>query len=292
MTATEIRDALRQAREGFALVTFEARCYEPKKQDHDATRQAAEEHGCDISDLTVVKATVVDPLFAAIKSILSRARNYHYKVTRSWAGRRVGIIRGQDLLDYAKFMNGQRKEYESLVETVLDAWPATVAAQADRLNDLFKIEDYPSVNELRRKFSLRYTVNQLPERTDWVLDVPESVVEELAGTFEDQMQGRIDELKQTVLEETEAVLRNVYRILDKDDPQAIRNALLVNVRKQTNWLKSLNIDDDEKIRSVITMIERGILKNSSDTLREEEVERATARRWCGRALVEVERLVD
>lgn len=276
MTTQKIRDILNRAREGFALVTFEARCYEPKRQDLDATRKAAKEHGCTPADLTVVKATVIDPNFAAIKSVLSRARNYHYKCTKSWAGRRVGIIRGQDLLDYAMFMNDCRKEYTRLVDRVIEAWPETVAAQADRLNGLFKIEDYPTVSELRRKFLLRYTVNQLPERTDWVLDVPEDVVEELAGSFEDQMQDRIDELKQTVLEETRAVLENTRKVLSKSDPQAIRNALTANCQKQVSWLRSLNIDKDPKVSTIVNEIEGGILKDTADTLRDDEAARGRA----------------
>lgn len=265
-----IQQKLAEARQGFALITFEAKCYEPRKVDRKATVKAAADHGVTAKDVKLVKDTVLDARVARIKTILNQARNFHYKATRPWAGRRVGIIRGQDLIPYAQTMNSFKKEFEAAVESAAEVWPIIVAEQADRLNGLFRIEDYPTVEQFKSKYRLRYYTDTLPGGRDWLLDAPEATVDELAGTFEEQQDQRLGDLKTSVLEETKKVLKNAHNVLRKGNPQSIRNALVTNLRKQADWLRDLNIDQDQDVLKIVKLIEEDIVKHGADELREND----------------------
>jgi hypothetical protein len=282
MTEKEIQDILDNARGGLALVTFEAACFEPKRVDAEVSRDTAAKHGTTPDSIEVVKRTVMDAKVQWIKTILGRARNYHYKMTRPWAGRRVGIIRGQDLLPYARQMNEFKKEFNAAVEDATREWPLIVARQAERLNGMFRVEDYPTQEGFRRRFRLDYYTEQIPANGDWLLNVPRSAVEEIAGTFESQMSDRLKAMRSSVYEDAIKVLRNAREVLSKGSPNGIRNALVANIREQAEWLRDLNIEGDAEIMSIVRDLEQQIVNAGADEIREnrqqlDAAEAATAR---------------
>jgi len=257
MTKNDIRKIIDEARQGFVLVQFESRCYLPRRKDDAATLEAAKKNGVTPEDITVMKDTVADARITKIIQIRDRARKYHYMVTRPWAGRRVGVLRGQDLLGYCQEMNAMKKEFYSAVNDAAEIWPEIVADQAERLNGLFRLEDYPSQAEFKGRFDLGYYIDQLPVKGDWLLDIPEDAVEELAGSFEEQMQDRLDSLKKSVLSEASGVFKKVQASL-KDKKRGkhkrITDALIKSVTETAGWLADLNIDNDQDINTILSTI--------------------------------------
>jgi len=276
MTFADIETAIANARQGFALITFEAACYTPEKIDFDMTEASAKAHGIDHDDVKVTKRTVIDGRLELAKKILGQARRYHYRKTRPWAGRRVGIVRGQDLLDYAKTMESYKKQFKAVVEEMALEWPGIVAEQADRLGPVFKAEDYPTTNEFSGKFNLKYYVNELPSEPDWLLDVPREAVEEIAGSFESQMAERMEDMRSAVAAEAVEVFRKSLRVLRKGDPRGIRRSLVANIQEQQRWLKDLNIGDDQTINKLVSEIEQAIVAVGADDLRDDDAKRNAA----------------
>lgn len=288
MTSKEtIIEVLNRGRAGLALITFEAKCYDPKKKDTSATHMAAATHKCGTESVAVIKNTVIDQRVADIKTILNRARSYHYKMTRSWAGRRVGIIRGPDLMDYIQQMNEFKREFAKAVDAAAAEWPKIIKEQQKRLNGLFRIEDYPTTDEFRSRFHLAYYPSQLPEQTDWRLDVDQETVDDLAGSFEDQMLERLNAMKATVLAETKDMLAHTRKLLGKAEPKGIRAALVTNLRRQAEWLSDLNIDQDGSVRDVVKIIEGQVANESADELRENDLARLLADKAARKALKKI-----
>jgi hypothetical protein len=89
------------------------------------------------------------------------------------------------------------------------------------------------------------------------------------------MQDRLNALKQAVLEESKKVLLHAADKL-RGNGSSIRNAMVANVRETMDWLRDLNIDNDDTLLSVVKNIERTIVEVGGDELRENDSKRYEA----------------
>ena len=189
-------------------------------------------------------------------------------------------------------MNSYVKEFDAAVEEAASNWGLIIMTQQERLgDDLFKIEDYPTVGQFRGKFSMRYYVDQLPEKGDWLLDVPEDSITELAGSFDNQMEQRINELKCCVLDECAETMAHALQLLRKGGG-SVRGALVANVRKTMGWLRDLNIDEDHRILDIVKKIEDAVVNPGATELRENELACARATAVVQRSLLNIRRLSE
>lgn len=274
MTTTEsIRDAIEQARPNFALVTFTASVYQPWKTDRSLTKKTTNDADIKSGSLVVKKLCVLDKKVEEINTIVSRARTLHYTMTRSWSGRKVGIIPAEGLMSYSAAMRTYIQAFKKAVDEATDAWPAIVAEQAGRLNGTFRIEDYPTAEEFRNKFRLEVYVEPLPDYQDDRLSVPDSVVEDLVGTIEDQVKRRVDGVYRELFEAAMESVKDVARILAHDDPQRIRGSLMSNLKLQVEWLRKLNLTGDTRITGLAEAIERHLIRDAG-LIRDDAKERA------------------
>lgn len=275
MTTQEtIAEIIDRHRPNYALVTFSAAVYQPWKTDHAITRKTNDDHGTKKA-LAVKKLTVYDARIERIQQLVGRARQLHYSMTRSWSGRRIGIIKAENLMDYSAKMRDYIHQFQAAVSEAAEEWPTIVAEQAGRLNGTFRIEDYPTQEEFKNRFDLRVYVDELPASGDHQLAVSPEVIEALAGTFEEQTKQRVEAMYQDLLAAAEKQVRDASRILSQDDPQRIRDAMVKNLKDQVQWLRDLNLTNDDRLTGLANSIERHLCKDPN-LLRDDAGERRKA----------------
>jgi hypothetical protein len=138
-----------------------------------------------------------------------------------------------------------------------------------RLGDLYDPDDYPADIEDRFKFEVSYL--PLPDAKDFRVAISEAEKREF--------QRKMREVESKAMTDAWSRLHSVVKTAAEklSNPDAIfRDSLLANISEMTSILPMLNISNDSKLEEARREVESLVSKLSSDTLRENQGERAKA----------------
>src|SRR5690606_3207581 len=98
------------------------------------------------------------------------------------------------------WMRSQERKYSTAVDAFLLAYPGYVSAAANRLGSMFKPSDYPSVEELEKKFGMEMRVMPVPSSEDFRVSMSEAQADRIKADIE-----------RHVAEATLDAVKDVYR---------------------------------------------------------------------------------
>ena len=274
MTTNDIRTTLQKASARYLLVTLSISQWWDWVPDAKLTSEMTKTTGCEDGAVSVRKKLMdLNTEIRTVRRIIRAMYRFHEKNTKSWAGNKTGITTARKFLEiYIPGMADLQSELDRATKKLVSKWPEFVAAEADRLKGAFNIDDYPPAEEISRKFSVRVHTDTVPSG-DFRLDVPTDVVDKLECMFQDSMRDRIEQVERDALLATYEQLKNLRKICLKDDPQAIRNALLLNLEERVCDLDDMNITQSPELASIVGKC-RDLLKDRNrDLLASDDAER-------------------
>lgn len=149
----------------------------------------------------------------AIQKFAGNVRLKHYSMTLPWSDMGPRLLPTTKFFDYQKIFTALEAEFNMLVQKFLDAYDLEVAAAQARLGDLFDVREYPSVDELRSKFSFRLNYIPLPDAGDWRLDVGNEAIKSLREQYEAHYVRQIEGAMRDIWERLHDVLSTLSRQL-------------------------------------------------------------------------------
>jgi len=185
---------------------------------------------------------------AALKPIQKRAgaaRQFFYDHTLKW-------IEGWQLLPAAEYMDFMEKfakyksDFENEVATFLPTYQEWIDEARVRLNGMFNEKDYPTLEELRTKFSIEIVVSPVPEADDFRVTLSDDEVARIKEQIKDQMQDAQAEASRDLWNRVRDALKAMVETLSQQD-KVFRNSLVGNVKELTTLLPRLNYCDDQGI---------------------------------------------
>tara|TARA_R110001592_G_scaffold291507_1_gene560901 strand:- start:6902 stop:7486 length:585 start_codon:yes stop_codon:yes gene_type:complete len=157
----------------------------------------------------------------------------------------------------------QLSEYEDLfqerVDSFLSNYPNIITVMAYRLGKLFNRNDYPDVDVIKQRFSLKYTIMPVPEAGDFRI----SVEQDMKSKLEDEYQKAYDERVNNAMSDAwSRVHKTVEHIVDRlsgNDKKIFRDSLVNNALDLTNLLTKLNVTKDAKLENVRVQLEKSLM---------------------------------
>lgn len=241
--------------------------------------------GADEKTLHVSKHIFGENINKVFRLITNRARaNHYWKLTVPWADNTADeesaktsgwrLCPSTVVDDLQERMELMENEFYEEAENFLENYDEFIEVAKRKLGSAFKIEDYPDVNDLRKKFVFNFKIKTIPQVTnadDIRLNVSAKMKQRIQSEAEDTIKHNIKNVFKVTVE---ALLEQVNHIVDKlKKGEQFHARSFDKLRQTVDMLPSINEDilnNDKDIANA----HQGLLTvltsiNSFDSLRDD-----------------------
>jgi hypothetical protein len=209
-------------------------------------------------------------LRADIEKFAARVRLYHNQHTLPWADKGERMLPTALFMEYKQTMNGYERTFQSLCDNFFDEYPRLVAEAPTALQGLYKAEDYPDIEEVKKKFGFRRSVKPVPEAGDFRLDIPTQDLEEMRIEFEQQSESKLAEAMRMPWERLHKVLVDMSKKLEDtgEDKKRYHDSLLSNPLELCELLTKLNVTNDPQLEEARRQVELAMIGESIEEVKD------------------------
>ena len=175
------------------------------RTDKNAIDEVAKKFGVSPRSLDIRKSLYPKHLMEPIDSVVYKARQYAQRDTYMWA-------RGEFLLPvdfYMEFAEGGGKielEFQQAVTAFLNNWSNVLLGAEKELAGLYEAGLYPSLEELRKQFSLKFKYRQVTDENDFRVSLQAEELEDLRSRTEVDTLDRMAGLQRAPLQHLKKTL--------------------------------------------------------------------------------------
>lgn len=257
------------------LVDLQISLYSGRKQDKATQAEVTAAKGANSSRA----ASVYKSLFAecqeldAITKFQARARAEHYKLTKPWNDYGARLLPTALLQKYKVEMNQYESEFNRLVDVFLDKYDTLVAAAAFQLGTLFDRDEYPTREQVARKFRFDISYSPLPTAGDFRLDIESEVQRDLMRQYEKRMEQQLEAAAQDSWTRLhEALTRLSDRLVVEDDgkKRKFHDTMVTGALELCELLTDMNVTNDPALEKARRKLEEALSGVTPKELREED----------------------
>ena len=252
------------------------------KLDKGASAEVTSNKNAERGSARVNKSLINKSHLKEAEEIKSEARNYMYKVTRVWSDSGFRLLTNAMYLEFAAKMQEYHDNLMAAAVRFADKWETLVAGAALELGDLYNPNDYPTREEILRKFSFRLEYDPVPRpdsfeaSNDVRLSITETARKEQARLQQKTFEERINRLAEDVWRKLYTPLKNMSERLDYDDEGKPRNGhfkgtLVDNVLEIVEVMRVFNLNQDPQMDRVCRELRNALTGVTVDGLKASDV---------------------
>lgn len=257
------------------LVDLNIAVYSGRKQDKNTQAEVTNAKGSGSKKA----ASVYKNLFAECRELeeitkfQARARAEHYRLTLPWNDHGARLLPTAALMDYKKTINRYQEEFDRLIEAFLDKYETLVAAAAFQLGNLFDRDEYPSREQVARRFRMDISFTPLPTGGDFRLDVESQVQRELVEQYEKRLETQLKMANRDAWNRLhEALSRLSDRlVIDQDGKKRVfHDTMVTGAVELCDLLTTMNVTKDAELERARRELEKVLSGITPKELREED----------------------
>ena len=221
----------------------------------------------------------VDEL-AAVGRISAKIRNWFHEQTLPWSDGGDRLLTMYNFKDFKAQLKIMEIEFADAVKIFCDKYSTLISAQAFTMGALFDRAEYPDVDDIANKFSLRYTFSPVPEVGDWRVDANAEDKKELEELYQQAYDDRLGSTTRYLWDKLHGVLTHMAdRLADtpEGEKKIFKNSLLETPVKLCELLTKLNITNDPKLEAARKSLESAICNIDIKDLRQSQGARLEVR---------------
>lgn len=266
------------------LASLKISTWSARAVDKGATKKVNSEAGAADDAGRFNKRLVSKHALAKLQEIAGQARAYHAEKTLPWAADGVRILAAILAGDYSAEMQKQREAFEGAVLAFLQGYPDFVSNARADLGALFRADDYPDLETVRRKFAFETGVFPLPVTADFRVDMAESQAADMRAavekTYRDTMANAVRDVWSRIGDVVSAMsgkLRDYKPAQGEEKAQGIfRDSLVGNIRDLVAILPALNITGDPRLEKATADLEKLARFDAKELRDSDSIRSATA----------------
>ncbi len=250
---------------GLRISAWSGRLYDREASDHVAAHHDASTSAGRYNKRLLPKAAL-----AAINATMSEARTRHYSNSLPWDDKGSRLLTVANYEHYTELMDGLRERLVRERARFIEDFDHYVEQARLDLGKLFRIEEYPSKEDLRDRFSIRYRITPVPDSDHFIAklasDDTDRVKRDIERHIEEQLHDAVDDLYRRL---AEAVERVSDRLTEDGDgkPLVFRDTMISNVRDLVDVVPRLNIFGDQRLARLCEQVKDRIAGVEPDSLR-------------------------
>ena len=265
-----------------SLVDMSISQWAARKKDKRASAEVAYANNAETGIANVTKDLLADsPELKAIKDMTSAIRVFHQDMTFPWGMH--NLLPTSRYFDYHKRITEMFQKWDGLVSEFLASYEWQLAhthALADKMGDLFNPDEYPTVDEVRSKFSYRLGYYPVPQN-DWRVEMNQAGLTQMQGQFSDYVENNVKGMFTRVYEQLLKPLQTMSERLDytdNEDKQIFRNTLVSNLINMVDTLEQVNVTNDAELAETRMQLVEALDGVTADGLRDDAYLRRETKR--------------
>tara|TARA_Y100000593_G_scaffold76373_1_gene141145 strand:- start:1925 stop:2845 length:921 start_codon:yes stop_codon:yes gene_type:complete len=270
------------------LVELSISTWTGRKLDKQASRQVTTDNNAKTGIANVHKKLLGDcEELDVIQKFVGNVRNIHYSMTMPWSDTGMRLLPTAQYFNYHKTMTDFTNSHKELVTKFLNSYATSVADAQDKLGDLFKRIDYPSVDSIASKFRFGISYIPLPDVGDFRVDIGNEQKEVLQKSYTDYYANQLQNAMNDVWTRLHKVLKNMSERLDfadSDTKKIFRDTLVSNVIDIVELLSVCNVTKDSRMESMRLKLDSALRGVTADALRDDEFLRAETKQAVDEAI--------
>lgn len=234
------------------LVYLSVSAWSGRKLDRSATREVTDSHEASSDAGRFNKQLLPKEALAPITQIAGAARTYLYAHTLAWSDNGDRVMSSTSYFNVMPKLREFKADFDKAVDTFCDEYLQHRERARLRLNSLFKEDDYPHEQDVRRKFAMSFGVMPLPAAGDFRAALPDDELDEVRAEIEASVSGRVQSAMAEVWEEVRTTVSHLRRRLDetKDGTGRLHESALTNIEDLIARLPGLNLTNDAGLETM------------------------------------------
>ena len=221
------------------------------------------------------------PELEAINTLVGTARTAHYSMTLPWSDTGLRLLTTKAYFKYHETMTRFRDEFVVLVDAFIQGFDWSVTQSQATLGDLHNVNDYPTTDSMRGKFSFRLSYMPLPDAGDFRLDINTEAQNDIKSHYETYYTTQINNAMNDIWQRAFKCLSNMSERLDyasNEGKKVFRDTLVTNVLDIVDLLSVCNITNDSQMEAMRMKLEDTLQGVTPDALREDAFLRAETKK--------------
>jgi hypothetical protein len=257
------------------IVEFNASVWTARKLDRTATDEVIHNKNARAADAARVNKHLLAGRneLEVIQKFVAMTRAFVYEQTLPWSDNGQRLLPVTKFMEFEQAMDAKRQEFERLVGAFITIYPTLITAQAMALGDMFKREDFPSVQEITSKFAWSLGYLPVPKAGDFRVDVGNAAQKELQQKLEELSNKRVAEAHRSLWERLHEHLGRmadrlqVDKVGGEEKPRRFHDTLVTGGLELCDLLKSLNLTGDQELENARVRLEKTLMGVDADELR-------------------------
>ena len=213
----------------------------------------------------------------AIQQHVTATRSAHANMTMPWSNSGLRLLPTAQYFKYQQTMTDMQNEFERLITNFLDSYNDEVIDVQMKLGDLFSRDDYPTTEDLERKFAFSINYMPLPDAGDFRIDIGNEALAEVKQQYSEFYAKQYSTAMNDVWTRLHKALTSMSDRLDyssKEDKKVFRDTLVSNVTDMIELLRVCNVTNSSQMSAMADSLEEAMSGVTPDALREDDYFRA------------------
>jgi ribosomal protein S13 len=247
-------------------------------KDQDVNEEVATKHNADVKDAgSYSKRLVARKHLHGVSSKAHVISRTHRLLTLPWEDGGVRILSTKTYVAYGEQMRMARLAFDAAVLEFQANLPNYIEdAKRNVLGTMFKPEDYPTADEVVKKFWVDVEIKPVPKAADFRAELSDAATKAIIKDIEKRTDERLAKAMNDVFERVIDVTQHMVERLRAYKPvegarteNNFRDTLVWNISELAKLLPDLNITGDSRIDELQAQLD-DLTENSPTLLRDSE----------------------
>lgn len=264
------------------LVHPEVNVWTATRQDNEISEEVTTAKKADRDSGKFVKHLLAkNPEHRRVLNYRQTVYNWMQRRTYDWAGSQR-ILPAVQLTQFMREFNEHEQTFKGLVDDFIKAYPTIVSNMAFVQGDMFKREDYPSVNEVFSKFSIRLYTAEVPVG-DFRCQIAQDLAADLQTHYERQARDLVENIINRQKEQLVEVMRSISHCCEtetvvengeiKIKRRKLYDTTLQRAIELCDTFAEFNVTEDPQLDEVRTRLKKALDGVTIDALRNHDTTR-------------------
>jgi hypothetical protein len=202
-------------------------------------------------------------------------RTHFYTHTLPWGDNGDRLLPRLSFMDFMQEHGKLNEEFNNAVDNFIAEKYLRARDQAEfRMGEMFRSEDYPEPEQLRRRFAVNLDIHGVPTGHDFRVDMDANTVDMLRKQIEEKNQERVTAAMRDVWDRLADVLGHFASKMADDS--VFRDSTVKNLEELVDMLPALNVTGDPQLEQVRQDIADALIGYTPKELRKDTAARTAA----------------
>lgn len=248
------------------VVNLQISMWTGHRLDKDASAKVTNDANAEQDAARVNKHLVPKEALKPIQQAATAVRLHFYEKTLPWKDNGDRLLPRKLYMEFIQQHGALMRRFDEAVQQFIDdAYPKACEQAAFRMGDLFKPNDYPKPDELRRRFGITLDLDAVTEASDFRVAMEQEQLDDIRQTMQQALQQRITRAMQDVWVRLADTLGHFTEKMSTDS--IFRDSTVKNLEELLDVLPGLNILDDPHLDQITQQIREKLIGFDANTIR-------------------------